>query len=246
MAHELSSSILHARGLTKRFGGLLAVDSLDLDIAHGEIFGLIGPNGAGKSTTFNLISGFMAPTAGRLYVDGKELTGQKPLTMSAAGLVRTFQHGSYVPSMTVRDNIRLGTIARAGSAQRAERIVEAAEMLELMAVLDEPAGTLPHGLQRLVSIAIAVAARPKLLCLDEPLTGLNETEVGSVLDVLRQYRTDYGGTILLVEHNMKAVMNVCDRILVLHHGKHLATGTPAEIRSNPTIIKAYLGDRHAH
>jgi len=238
--------ILRIEGLTRRFSGLLAVNNLSFEVRRGEIFGLIGPNGAGKSTVFNLISGFLPATEGRSFVERREMTGQRPLTVSAAGLVRTFQHGSYIRSMTVRDNIRLGTIARLKSSDRAGRVDEVATMLGLTHVLQEVAENLPHGLQRLVSIAIAVAARPKLLCLDEPLTGLNETEVGNVLEVLRRYRGELGGTIILVEHNMKAVMNICDRILVMHHGALLATGTPKEIATNPAVIKAYLGDRHAN
>lgn len=237
--------LLRVEGLSRRFGGLLAVDDLDLEVRQGEIFGLIGPNGAGKSTTFNLISGFIAPSAGRIFVAGEEVTGRSALSVSRAGLVRTFQHGSYVRSMTVRDNIRLGTLAGSKGGERGRRVVEAAERLGLAEVLDEPAGTLPHGLQRLVSIAIAIAAKPRLLCLDEPLTGLNETEVANVLAVLDGYRRAQDCAILLVEHNMKAVMKICDRILVLHHGAHLATGSPGEIQANPTVVQAYLGERHA-
>ncbi|MEY4099766.1 MAG: hypothetical protein RL300_937 [Pseudomonadota bacterium] len=238
--------LLKTTGLTRRFGGLVAVSDLNLSIHEGEILGLIGPNGAGKSTTFNLISGFIKPSAGRLEVFGQDCTGMSPTKISRMGLVRTFQHGSYMRTMTVRDNILLGTVhglSRAGSAERAKRVEETASIVGLTQYLDNEAGTLPHGIQRLVSIAIAFAARPKLLCLDEPLTGLNQTEVATILNVFRTIRKDFGATILLVEHNMKAVMSVCDRIFVLHHGQHLATGTPTEVRANEKVIAAYLGNK---
>jgi branched-chain amino acid transport system ATP-binding protein len=241
------STLLRTTGLTRRYGGLVAVSDLDLEIRNREILGLIGPNGAGKSTTFNLISGFVKPSAGRLEVFGRDCTGWKPTRISRMGLVRTFQHSSYMRSMKVRDNILVGTMhcmARASQAERTSRVEETAEILGLAPYLENVAGTLPHGIQRLVSIAIAFAARPKLLCLDEPLTGLNQTEVAATLDVFRLIRRNFDCTILLVEHNMKAVMSICDRIVVLHHGQQLATGTPAEIRQDENVIAAYLGKRH--
>jgi branched-chain amino acid transport system ATP-binding protein len=239
--------LLQTFGLTRIFGGLVAVSDLSLEIRPNEILGLIGPNGAGKSTTFNLISGFYKPSAGRLRVFGEDCTGKSPASISRRGLVRTFQHGSLMPSMTVRDNLLLGTIHWLSGARRVgrtARVEETAEVLGLTPHLDTVAGALPHGLQRLVSIGIAFAARPRLLCLDEPLTGLNQTEVERTLEVFQRTRREFGCSILLVEHNMKAVMSICDRIVVLHHGRQLASGSPAEIRSNPAVISAYLGMRH--
>lgn len=233
--------------LTRRFGGLVAVSDLSIEIRVGEILGLIGPNGAGKSTTFNLISGFYKPTSGRLFFDGEDVTGRSPVRISRGGLVRTFQHGSLMRSMTVRDNILIGAIGALKATQRsgrAARVQETADLMGLRPYMDEVAGNMPHGLQRLVSIAIAFAARPRLLCLDEPLTGLNQTEVGATLEVFARIRREFGCTILLVEHNMKAVMKICDRIVVLHHGQLLATGTPQEIRENESVISAYLGHSH--
>jgi branched-chain amino acid transport system ATP-binding protein len=243
------SVLLQTRGLTRRFGGLVAVSDLNLEIRQDEILGLIGPNGAGKSTTFNLISGFMKPSAGQLRIFGEDCAGASPTKISRMGLVRTFQHGSYVRTMTVRDNILLGTVHWLQGAKRKERgqrVEETASILGLTPYLDVLAGALPHGIQRLASIAIAFAARPRLLCLDEPLTGLNQTEVAATLDVFRMIRQDFACSILLVEHNMKAVMSACDRIVVLHHGQQLATGTPAEIRNDPNVVSAYLGKRHAN
>jgi len=242
-----SNILLRTTGLTRRFGGLVAVADLDLEIRQGEILGLIGPNGAGKSTTFNLISGFIKPSSGTLEVFGRKCNGMSPTTISRLGLTRTFQHGSYLRTMNVRDNILIGTVhwlAGASSAQRMKRVEETAAILGLTPYLETIASSLPHGIQRLVSIAIAFATRPRLLCLDEPLTGLNQTEVATTLDILRSIRRDFGSTILLVEHNMKAVMSVCERIVVLHHGRQLATGTPAEVRMNEQVITAYLGTSH--
>ncbi len=242
--HEVLARVTN---LTRRFGGLIAVSDLSMEIRRHEILGLIGPNGAGKSTTFNLISGFFKPSSGRLYFDGKDMTGKSALEISRAGLIRTFQHGSLMRSMSVYENILIGVIGalpHATKKERARRVEETADMLGLGPYLNEIAGTLPHGIQRLISIAIASAPRPKLLCLDEPLTGLNQTEVMTTLGVFEKIRQVFGCTILLVEHNMKAVMQICDRIVVLHHGQLLATGTPDEIRHNDTVVSAYLGKRH--
>jgi branched-chain amino acid transport system ATP-binding protein len=239
--------LVRTTGLTRRFGGLVAVSNLNLEVRKGEILGLIGPNGAGKSTTFNLISGFIRPSSGRLEIFGADCTGMSPTAISRMGLTRTFQHGSYMRTMTVRDNILVGTVhwlTGSSSGQRMKRVEETAAILGLTPYLDTIASSLSHGIQRLVSIAIAFATRPKLLCLDEPLTGLNQTEVTTTLDVFRSIQRDFGSTILLVEHNMKAVMTVCERIVVMHHGQQLATGTPAEVRANEHVIAAYLGTSH--
>jgi branched-chain amino acid transport system ATP-binding protein len=230
--------------MTRRFGGLTAVADLSFEVRRGEILGLIGPNGAGKSTTFNVVSGFYRATEGRLTFDGQDITALKPAQVCQRGLVRTFQHDSYLADMTVQDNLLIATFSQIKSqAERQARVRETAELLELTDHLDELAGSLPHGLQRMVGIGIAFATRPKLLCLDEPLTGLNGTEVRGALNIFRRIRDEYGATILLVEHNMKAVMEICDRIVVLDHGVFLATGTPAEIKENPAVIAAYLGKR---
>jgi len=236
--------LLSVEGMSRHFGGLAAVSDLSFEVRRGEILGLIGPNGAGKSTTFNVISGFYKPTTGRLKFAGEDIGGRSPQQISRKGLVRTFQHGSLLREMTVYDNIRVATVSlfRTGS-ERDQRVVETAQMLHLSEHLQELAGNLPHGLQRMVSIAIAFARRARLLCLDEPLTGLNQSEVAHALATFRRIRDEFGCTILLVEHNMKAVMEICDRIVVLEHGEFLAEGKPAEIAQNEAVISAYLGKR---
>ncbi|MCY0149265.1 ABC transporter ATP-binding protein [Hoeflea sp. G2-23] len=248
MNMSIQTPLLRAANLTCRFGGLVAVSDLSFELNRGEILGLIGPNGAGKSTTFNLISGFYKPTSGEVFIDGVNVTGKPAEKICVHGLARTFQHSSLMRGMTVRDNVLIGAIGslRRGSHKaRMVRTEETAEMLGLSDYLDEEAGTLPHGIQRLVSIAIAFATRPRLLCLDEPLTGLNQTEVINTLKVFERIRTEHGASILLVEHNMKAVMQICDRIVVLHHGKKLATGSPLDVRRDEKVIAAYLGTRNA-
>jgi branched-chain amino acid transport system ATP-binding protein len=235
-------ALLVVQDLTRRFGGLTAVQGLNFEVRRGEILGLIGPNGAGKSTTFNVISGFYRPSAGRVSFDGVDISRRRPDQISRLGLVRTFQHGSLLHDMTVHDNILVATISLLPSrAERLQRVRETAAMLGLSEVLDERAGFLPHGLQRMVSIAIALAQRSRLLCLDEPLTGLNQSEVANALGVFRRIRAEFGSTLLLVEHNMKAVMEICDRIVVLDHGEFLAEGRPEEIARNEAVIAAYLG-----
>ncbi|NYT62510.1 ABC transporter ATP-binding protein [Alcaligenaceae bacterium] len=239
-----SQVLLKVENMTRRFSGLVAIKDLSFEVRKGEILGLIGPNGAGKSTTFNVVSGFFKPSEGKLAFLGEDITGMGPAQVCRRGLVRTFQHDSLLRDMTVYDNILIGTFDMIRSKpDRDSRVRETAELLGLSDVLDDIAGNLPHGLQRLVSIAIAFATRPKLLCLDEPLTGLNQTEVGSALDVFRRIRDEYASSILLVEHNMKAVMEICDRIVVLDYGVFLAEGKPEEVKQNPDVIAAYLGKR---
>ncbi|WP_342641802.1 ABC transporter ATP-binding protein [Rhodoligotrophos ferricapiens] len=238
-AHKL---LLEARGITRRFGGLLAVSDLTFELREGEILGLIGPNGAGKSTTFNLLSGFYRLTSGSISFLGERLESGHPWKAARRGLIRTFQHDSLLKDMTVYDNILIGacqSIRR--PSERDTRVRETARIMHLDGLLDETARNLPHGLQRMLSMAIAFAGRPKLLCLDEPLTGLNQTEAAEALKVIRRLRDEFGISILFVEHNMRAVMSLCDRIVVLHHGRKLASGTPAEISNDPVVIDAYLG-----
>jgi branched-chain amino acid transport system ATP-binding protein len=236
--------LLKVEKLTRRFGGLTAVSNLSFDVQKGEILGLIGPNGAGKSTTFNCVSGFYPASEGRIEFLGEDISKMNTAQVCHKGLVRTFQHDSLLTDMTVYDNILIATFSTISiKSERVRRVHETAEILNLSDHLQEIAGNLPHGLQRMVSIAIAFATRPKLLCLDEPLTGLNQTEVGGALAIFRRIRDEFQLSILLVEHNMKAVMEICDRIVVLDHGVFLAAGSPLEIKQNPAVVSAYLGKR---
>lgn len=235
-------ALFEASGISRSFGGLKAVSNLSFSVYENEILGLIGPNGAGKSTTFNLISGYYRPHAGKLAFAGRDITGLKPSKIGRLGLVRTFQHHSLLAELSVYENILTGAYMFVrDAADREQRIRETAELVGLTSHMDELAKNLPHGHQRLLSIAIAFASRPKLLCLDEPLTGLNGAEINNALGVIRRIRDDFGTTILLVDHNMRAVMKTCGRIVVLNFGEKLAEGSPEDVSRNPEVIRAYLG-----
>ena len=246
-------ALLEARDLTKHFGGLAAVSQFDLTVDTGEIVGLIGPNGAGKTTCFNLLSGFLPPTVGTVTFNGENITGLAPHYIVQRGLIRTFQLTVLFQDMTVLENVLMGLHlhSRRGLGRllfsrrrfpRAE-VSWAQEILEftgLVSHADQLAKNLPHGHQRVLGIAMALAARPRLLLLDEPVTGMNHEESQRVMNLVRTIR-DRGMTILLVEHNMKAVMGICERIVVLNFGQKLAEGTPAAVSANPDVITAYLG-----
>ncbi len=252
--------LLEVRRLTKRFGGLVAIDELDFTIERGEIVGLIGPNGAGKTTLFNVLSGFLSPTKGRILFDNVDITGWKPHRVAKKGLVRTFQQNLLVSEMTALQNIvlarhlsshvnLLGVLFNTRSTRENEQrsLQEANEivnLVELGEVSNELAKNLPHGYQRMLGIGMALAAGPKLLILDEPATGLNAYEISRQMSIIKRIR-DMGTTILLVEHHMEAIMNTCERICVLDFGRKIAEGTPSEIAANETVIEAYLGADYA-
>ena len=246
-----------ASGVTVRFGGLLALDNIDLVVNHAEIVGLIGPNGAGKTTLFNCISGTQRPSAGRIVFDGQDISGLPPHTRSRLGIGRTFQTVKIFPALSVRENILIGCHAqmhtglfsdglhlpRSATAQRAatEVVDEMLEVLDLSRVDGRLAGELPLGQQRLVEIGRALATRPKLLLLDEATSGITKAEVGELVALLRQILGKYQLSMLVVEHDIALVLNLCDFIYVLDFGQMIASGSAAEVRSNPAVVEAYLG-----
>ena len=246
--------VLQVDQLSKNFGGLAAVRNLSFQVEAGEIRGLIGPNGAGKTTIFNLISGYYRPSAGRILYRGEDISGLKTSRIAARGVVRTFQQTTLFEPMTVFENVLVGRHlqtraglfeALTGADRRrgqaaAQRAIEILEFLGLAERRDETAMSLPHGLQKTLGLAIALAAEPKLLLLDEPFAGMNPEETRGMMELVRRVR-DRGVTILLVEHDMQAVMGLCDRISVVSFGEMLAEGRPAEIRADANVIEAYLG-----
>ena len=250
----MENKILQVEGLTKRFGGLLAVSQLDFEVGEGEILGMIGPNGAGKSTTFNLITGVLTTTGGTISVLGHKVDNAPPQEVVKLGVSRTFQHVKLVPDMTVLENVAIGAHLRGSSgaissmfrldrADEAKLLAEAARQIERVGLgdqIDQLAGSLSLGQQRIVEIARALCVDPLLLLLDEPAAGLRHMEKQRLAALLRQLR-DGGMSVLLVEHDMGFVMDLADRVVVLDFGTKIAEGTPAAIKTNPDVIKAYLG-----
>ena len=249
-------SLLEVESLSKRFGGLLAVDDVTFAAGEREILSIIGPNGAGKSTLFKLITAFLKPTAGRVRLAGEDLTGRSPHVVARCGVVRTFQETTIFRDMTALDNVVVGhhlrgdaTLAGFFFGSRRARASEAAfrdsareilDYLGLGAVAGEIARNLPHGYLRALGIAIAMAANPRVVLLDEPFAGLNPEETDRAVDMVRGIR-DRGITVLLVEHDMRAVMRISDRVVVLNFGRMIAQGAPLEIQRDEGVIEAYLG-----
>ncbi len=253
-----SMKFFSAENLSLSFGGLLAVDHFSLALDQGELVGLIGPNGAGKTTVFNMIAGFLKPTAGRIVFAGEEITGLKPNAVTRRGIGRTFQNIRLFQDLKVLENVMishhgrlrssfLGGVLRTPLYRREEQemVEESLKLLRMVGLeksAHDRAGALPYGQQRRLEIVRALATQPKLLLLDEPAAGMNPRETQGLMHFITRVKKEFGLTILLIEHDMRVVMGICERIVVLDYGAVIAEGTPREIQNNPRVVEAYLGE----
>lgn len=245
---SLLSPLLEVEQLSCRFGGLIALDRVCLSVEPGEIFGLIGPNGAGKTTLFNALSGLTPASSGRLRFAGRRLDGLQPHRVNRLGIARTFQNLRLFPSLSVAENIGVALQQSTGAADQEggtprQRLAELLELLQLSDASARPANALSYGQRRRLEIARALATRPRLLLLDEPAAGMNPAEKDELTTLIQQLRQRFSLTILLIEHHVPLVMGLCDRIAVLNFGERIALGTPEQVRRDPRVLEAYLGEQ---
>ncbi|MGE8685933.1 MAG: high-affinity branched-chain amino acid ABC transporter ATP-binding protein LivG [Achromobacter sp.] len=254
----MSEALLKVSGLTMRFGGLLAVDSVAFEVKSDEVFAIIGPNGAGKTTVFNCVGGFYSPTAGEIIMDGQAITGLPSHKVARHGLVRTFQNVRLFKQLTVLENLLVAQHTQVESRllpgllklksyrqSEADALSRAAQWLDFMGLREfanREAGNLAYGHQRRLEIARCMITKPRLLMLDEPAAGLNPQEKRDLQSLIDQLRREFGVAVLLIEHDMSLIMGISDRILVMEHGKPITTGTPEQVRNDERVIKAYLGE----
>lgn len=233
--------ILKVSNIQRRFGGLKAVDDVSFRVAKGDILGLIGPNGAGKTTLFNLLVGLYRSQGGRIELEGRDVSGLRPHQIAALGMTKTFQNVALFPEMTVLDNVLVGGLLRHDVPRARKLARDSLDRVGLSAIAAKPAGELSFPEQARVELARALCTDPKVFLLDEVMAALNESEMDSLLDLIRTLRDESGITFIVVEHHMRAIMRLCNRILVLSFGQKIAEGSPVEIAANPKVIEVYLG-----
>lgn len=254
----MSTPILELKSATIRFGGLIAVNAVNFALEKGDLFGLIGPNGAGKTTCFNMITGVYRPTSGQIYFNGRDITGTPSNKVAQIGIARTFQNIRLYPALSVLENVVVGAFLRhhvglasalgylPAAIKETEQLkgqaMEMLKILDLESVANYRSADLPYGMQRRLEIARAMATQPDLLLLDEPAAGMNPNEKVDLMNTVRKLRDSHGKTVLVIEHDMRFVMNLCEKIFVLDHGEQISYGPPDKVRNDPKVIEAYLGE----